>query len=136
MEILFNAVSTIVLAAALVYLVRVYRVLVEARAGREELAALVQRFDGAVNEAGRAMAELKIAVATTGESLQGRIDRASGLRDELAFLAERAEGLADRLAGAAKAPASAPNRLSEVASPDDEAASPRPAILRALAGVR
>jgi hypothetical protein len=136
MEILFNAASTIVLAAVLVYLVRVYRVLSEARAASAELAALTQRFDKAVNEAGRAMTELKSAAATTGEDLQLRVDRATALRDELAFLAERADGLAHRLAGATKAPSSSEQRPSEAGSRGDEAVGARPAVLRALASVR
>ena len=135
-ETLFNAASAIVLGGVLVYLVRVYRVLAEARAGRAELAALVQRFDGAVSQAGRAMAELKIAAATTGENLQLRIDRASALRDELAFLAERADGLAHRLAGAAKAPSPPVHGLAEAGPREREATGPRPAVLRALASVR
>jgi hypothetical protein len=146
LEVLFNAASAIVLLAVLVYLVRVYRVLAEARAGREALAALAQRFDKSVNEAARAMAELKSTAATTGENLQLRIDRGSALRDELAFLAERADGVAHRLAGPTNAPPTkAPPtkepmtsepRPSENGSREDEAVSARPAVLRALASVR
>jgi hypothetical protein len=136
METFFNAASAAALAAALVYLIRVYRVLADLRAGREQLAVQAQRFGEAVNQAGRAMAELKSAAAITGESLQARIDRASGLRDELAFLAERADGLAQRLAGATKAPAPSGQGLSEFDARADGTKGPRPAVLRALASVR
>ena len=85
------------LAATLIYIARLNRRLDALRAGREEFEALVKRFTTATEQAQANIGAMKAAAEGTGKSLQEEIDRARGLREDLAFLADRANGLADQL---------------------------------------
>ena len=96
------------LAATLVYIARLNRRLDAMRAGREEFEALVKRFTSATEQAQANVNAMKAAADDAGKGLQEEIDRARGLREDLAFLADRANGLADQLEAAisrARAPA-------------------------------
>lgn len=85
------------LVAALIYMARLNRRLDALRAGREEFEALIKRFTLATEQAQGNVAAMKAAADSTGQSLQLEIDRARGLREDLAFLADRANALADQL---------------------------------------
>lgn len=135
----FDIVAIAVLAATLVFLVRLSRRLADLRADRDRLEAVVLRFSFATEQAQRGMSALKAAAASTGTSLQAQIDRAAALGEDLGFLVERANGAATRLetavANARPRPAvaavgSPPQGGAE--APSGEAAQ----LLRALGGMR
>lgn len=92
-----DVVLVALLAAALVYMAQLNRRLDALRAGRAELEALVKRFTESTQQAQSTIDSMKAAAASTGKGLQEEIDKARGLREDLAFLAERANGLADQL---------------------------------------
>ncbi len=87
------------LVAVIVYAIRLNRMLAGMRAGKEELAATITRFDAAAAHAERAVAAMGAAAAEAGKGLDSAIAEATALRDELVFLAERGDGIAARLAG-------------------------------------
>jgi hypothetical protein len=120
------------LVAAMVYMARLNRRLDAMRAAREEFEALVKRFTTATEQAQGNVAAMKAAADSSGKGLQEEIERARGLREDLAFLADRANGLADQLEAAiarsrpTAAPVSAP-AASNVARMPVRPAMPRAA---------
>jgi hypothetical protein len=131
LDVLFAA----LLIAALVYMARLNRRLDALRAGREEFEALIKRFTAATEQAQGNVAAMKEAADSTGKGLQAEIDRARGLREDLAFLADRANALADQLetaitrsrpaAGAAGPPAGGMPAGSNIARMPLRAEEPR-----------
>lgn len=112
------------LVATLVYVARLNRRLDALRAGREEFETLIKHFAVATEQAQANVTAMKAAAEGAGRGLQDEIDRARGLREDLAFLAERANGLADQLEGAisrGRAPAT-----GNVARMTNVAAQPKP----------
>ncbi len=119
------------LVATLVYVARLNRRLDALRAGREEFETLIKHFAVATEQAQANVTAMKAAAEGAGRGLQDEIDRARGLREDLAFLAERANGLADQLEGAisrGRAPAT-----GNVARMTNVAAQPKPAAQPAAA---
>lgn len=97
---ILDIVLAALLAATLVYMVRLNRRLDSVRASREEFEALVKRFTAATEQAQANVTAMKAAADGAGKGLQEEIDRAGGLREDLAYLADRANSLADQLEAA------------------------------------
>jgi hypothetical protein len=87
----------ILLAAVIVYAVRLNRRLDGLRAGQAELAQLIARFDAATSQAERSVARMGEAASDQGRALGAAIGEAQALRDELAFMIERADVLIERM---------------------------------------
>jgi hypothetical protein len=65
--------------------------------GKSELANLLQYFDEATERASESIVALQTASKKIGESMQGKIDKANFLMDDLAFMVEKGNAVADRL---------------------------------------
>ena len=100
MLILLDGLIVLLLLVVLALGVVLHRRLQRLRMGDGELARLVENVNGAVAQAGAALADLKQTALETGERLD--FDRASvqQLIGDLKMLSERAEREADRLAEA------------------------------------
>jgi hypothetical protein len=139
----------LLLAAVIVYAVRLNRRLDRLRDGQAELAQLVARFDEAASHAERSVARMGEAAADQGRALGAAIGEAQALRDELAFMIERADVLIERL-GAQPSRAAKPAggasrtvvRRERVAAPSEDAAlgatasETEEALRRAIEAVR
>jgi thiamine biosynthesis lipoprotein ApbE len=66
---------------------------------RSELAALLRHFDKSTTKASESIVALQEASKKIGETIQGRIEKANFLIDDLNFIMERADKLADELEG-------------------------------------
>lgn len=108
------------LAATLVYAVRLERRLGVLRRDRAAIEALIAGFNEATARAEAATARLRAAAEGAGRELADRIEAAERLKGDLVFLGERGEALADRLDA----------RVREARS---LAADPRPAAVPAPA---
>jgi TPR repeat protein len=86
------------LAAAIVYAIRLNRTLEKLREGKAELGTLIGRFDEAAAHAERSVARFGQSTAEQGKLLNSAIAEAQALRDELAFMLERGDNVADRIA--------------------------------------
>ena len=107
------------LAAAIVYAVRLNRTLENLRQGKAELATLIGRFDEAAAHAERSVAKLGQSTVEQGKVLNSAIAEAQALRDELAFMLERGDTVAERIANLR--PARAASSLEPVGlEPDSE----------------
>lgn len=104
----FALVLDLVVAALLVvtiaYAVLLNRRLANLRRQRAELESGTAAFQRAIRSAEDGIARLKLST----EGLQQRIDGATAIQNDLAFLVDRAESLADRLEGGVRAARSAP----------------------------
>jgi hypothetical protein len=99
-SLVFDIVLICLLAATLAYGFRLNRRLETMRAGRAEFQALLVHFVEATTQAERSVATLKLTSAESGQNLQEATERATALREDLAFLMDKAGGLADRLEAA------------------------------------
>lgn len=99
-SLVFDIVLIAMLAATLAYGFRLNRKLETMRAGRAEFQVLLGHFVEATTQAERSIANLKLTSAESGQNLQEATERATALREDLAFLMEKAGGLADRLEAA------------------------------------
>ena len=135
----------LLLAAVIVYAVRLNRRLDRLRDGQAELAQLVARFDEAASHAERSVVRMGEAAADQGRALGAAIGEAQALRDELAFMIERADVLIERL-GAQPSRAAQGSRTvvrrERVAAPSEDAAlgatasETEEALRRAIEAVR
>jgi hypothetical protein len=99
-SLVFDIVLIGMLAATLAYGFRLNRKLETMRAGRAEFQTLLTHFVEATTQAERSIANLKLTSAESGQNLQEACERATALREDLAFLMEKAGGLADKLESA------------------------------------
>jgi hypothetical protein len=120
-----DALVVVLLAATIVYAAILNRRLMRLRNHREELDAATRSFAEAAGRADAGIQGLRGAAEEAGRDLQGRVDRAAALRDELAFLCETAEAMAGRLEGAAGAVGRQARKAAEGES-EAAAAPPRP----------
>jgi hypothetical protein len=131
MQLALDSVLICLLAATLFYALRLERALGVLKQDRGALEQLVATFDAATHQAEQGVERLRASAESSGQLLSRQVDRAAGLRDDLAFLAERAERAADRMEQglrAARPAPSAEDRLIRLSAPPDPPAEspPRP----------
>ena len=97
MQLALDAVLICLLVATLFYALRLERALGVLKQDRGALETLVNTFDAATHQAEQGVERLRGSAESTGQQLSRQIDKAGGLRDDLAFLTERAERAADRI---------------------------------------
>lgn len=83
------------------------------RDSRRDFEAIVKQFDESSKRADAGIKALQLAASKTGEGLQGQLERARGLRDELASMIESADSMARRLETAAPAKAAEITKQTE-----------------------
>lgn len=113
------------------------------RSGREELLGVVQNLDAAIGRAQTTILDLKANAGDTARVLEGRIDKAQGLADELSLMVQSGNSIAERLAdrpGASRgAGVRTPNTSSSGRPRDPEPSQNLPTeagLLKALRQVR
>ena len=147
-----DLVVAVLLVVTIVYAAMLNRRLAGLRSDKAELQALIQGLTAASHNAETAVSALKEANDDIGRQLEGKVARAQGLRDDLAYMVERGTTLADRLEGAIRArrdmpapeaPAPKPVRRVDSAAIAPAAREPQSLpsrserdLLRALAGRR
>ncbi len=124
------------LGATIFYAATLSRRLTQLRNHRAELETAARGLAEAAARADAGIKGLRAAADDSGTRLQRQIDRAQGLRDELAFLVDAGESLAARLESAARGrgPVTRPEGLSRADGGRDRpdfgagraAAEPRP----------
>ncbi len=97
MQWLLEAVLVLLLAATLFHAVRLERALGLLRRDRSALEVLVAGFNDSTRLAEEGAERLRLAAEIAGKQITRQVERANGLKDDLAFLMERAEKLADVL---------------------------------------
>lgn len=97
-----DLVVAVLLLATLCYCIMLNRRLAALRDDKGELRELIRGLSAAAQRAESGVASLRNAAEQIGVALQQEIDRARGLRDDLAYLMERGGTLADRLEGAVR----------------------------------
>jgi hypothetical protein len=86
------------------------------RDSRRDFEAIVKQFDEASKRADAGIKALQAAAGKSGEALQGQLERARSLRDELSMMIESADSMAKRLETAAPAKAAEVARQAEPTS--------------------
>jgi hypothetical protein len=94
---LLDALVAVLLAVTVGYCVVLHRRLGILRGAQAELERLLQGFGEATETARRGVADLRAAGDRVGHELQGRLDAARALRDELDVITSAGNDLADRL---------------------------------------
>ncbi len=130
MDWLLECVLIVVLGLTLVHAVRLERALGGLRRDRTALGDAVAGFDSSARQAEAGLDKLHSITQETALHLARKLEGASVLKDDLAFLAERGEHLADRLeqlvrAGRAIEPAHARDVVGPAARVDPELPGPR-----------
>ena len=106
LSLILDAIVAVLLITTIGYAVVLNRRLGALRNAKSEIEALVAQFAESTDKAGSGIESLKDETRRSGEALQGKLDAARGLADDLTFLLERGSSLADRLdsaVGAARA---------------------------------
>lgn len=85
------------MGATIFFCMRLYRQLDVFAKAREEMGQMMADFDKAAAKADAAVRGLSANSSEMGKRLQGRIDEAQALLDELGFITASGEGIADRL---------------------------------------
>lgn len=96
-KIILDTIIILLLIATIGYAVALNHQLRVLRRDSDELARLVSTFNEATMRAEGGVLKLRKMVEKTGEELQEQVDKATVLRDDLAFMIERADAAADRL---------------------------------------
>ena len=99
-SLILDAIVAVLLITTIGYAVVLNRRLGTLRNAKSEIEALIAQFAESTDKAGSGIESLKDETRRSGEALQGKLDAARGLVDDLAFLLERGSSLADRLDGA------------------------------------
>lgn len=94
---------SVLLVVTIFYAVTLNRKLGQLRTSRAEFEKLVAEFSLAAARTEGSIVALKQSAGEQQAGLQQKIDRAGGLRDELAFILDRGDGLADQLDGLIRA---------------------------------
>ena len=100
LSLILDAIVAVLLITTIGYAVVLNRRLGALRNAKSEIEALVVQFTESTDKAGSGIESLKDETRRSGEALQGKLDAARGLADDLTFLLERGSSLADRLDGA------------------------------------
>ncbi|HEY4135718.1 MAG TPA: DUF6468 domain-containing protein [Alphaproteobacteria bacterium] len=132
-SLLLEGLLAALLVATIVYAALLDRRLRTLRQSRDEMQAMLVSFTAATAQAQSGLVALREMSQTGSAELQGDIERAKALRDDLNFLLDRGNGLADRLEGgigAARVAVKAAPRKPEIvksAEPERDA-EPRPVV--------
>ncbi|SDH81113.1 DUF6468 domain-containing protein [Roseospirillum parvum] len=102
LSLLLDVVIVALLVPTIIYAVILNNRLASLRKNRDALAKVVHSFNEATVRAESGIPRLRRAADEAAEALAARVEKAHGLRDDLAFMVERAEELADRLENALK----------------------------------
>ena len=97
LEVILDVVVIALLAVSIVYAVILNRRLTVLRESKAEMEKLFANFTKATNNAEGGIAAMRHTVESYGTTLQGKLDAASALADDLRFLIERGAATADRL---------------------------------------
>lgn len=97
--VLLDVVIVALLVPTIVYAVILNRRLDVLRRNRDELGRMIVAFNEATVRAEAGIPKMKRAVEEVGETLRESMEKAQGLRDDLAFMTERADSMANRLEG-------------------------------------
>jgi hypothetical protein len=97
LEVALNLVLAGLLAAVIVYAMRLHKRLGTWREGKAELDKAAAEFTKAAKRAEAAIDELKAASEASGRLLEDQTRKALSLKDDLEMLVHRAEPVADRL---------------------------------------
>lgn len=97
--VLLDVVIVALLVPTIVYAVILNRRLDALRRNRDELGRMIVAFNEATVRAEAGIPKMKRAVEEVGETLRETMEKAHGLRDDLAFMTERADSMANRLEG-------------------------------------
>ncbi len=121
----------VLLAVTIGYAVSLNRKLMGLRRNKAEMEKLAAAFSQATLKADDGIGRLR----TNTDALQAQVDKAQGLRDDLAFLLERANTAADRLEDAirtsrTRAPATEPPVSAPVSPSPSPSVSSGPRIIR------
>ncbi len=98
-SLLLEGLLAVLLIATIGYAAMLDRRLRTLRQSRDEMQALLASFTAATAHAQAGLIALRETGQTTTQGLQGDIERAKALRDDLSFLVDRGNSLADRLEG-------------------------------------
>jgi Domain of unknown function (DUF6468) len=123
-----DIVVAILLVVTIVYAAMLNRRLASLRRDKMELQALIPTLGMASHGAEAAVAALKSANEDFGRQLATKVERAQGLRDDLAYMIERGNTLADRLEGGIRAGRDLPATVTPARKPE-----PRPVKVEARA---
>ena len=96
-SLVFDALIATLLVATIAYAAVLNRKLGALRDAKSEMEALLFSFTESAERAGSGVESLKREAGRSGTALQGRLDAARGLVDDLGFLIERGTKLAERL---------------------------------------
>ena len=113
------------LLATLFHALRLERALGVLKRDRGALEALVAGFNVSTSQAESSVARLRQAADSAGRDIAQRIDTATTLRDDLAFLSERGDRLADRLEALVRQSRGLVNPAPAAATAEPEVAAPR-----------
>jgi hypothetical protein len=122
---ILDVLVAVLLAATIVYAWLLNRRLGGLRQHRDELEKTIGEFTNATKRAEASIQTLRTIAEQSAKALQGPVDRAQALRDELTFMIGRADDLAGRIGGS-PAPAQAP-RPVEALRPRVVDPQPKPA---------
>jgi len=93
----FDIIIILLLAVTVVYCWRLTRSLNLIRDAKGEMAQLIKQFSEATENARDSVDELKISAKKVSEQLQGKVEKAGFLADDLTFLIDKANKIADTL---------------------------------------
>ncbi len=98
-SLIIDALIVVLLVATIAYAAVLNRKLGVLRDGKSEMEALIVSFSESTERAGSGVEALKREAGRSGEALQGKVEAARGLVDDLGFLIESGTRLAERLDG-------------------------------------
>lgn len=96
-SIAIDSVLVVLLVAAIISSILVYKKLVNLRDGQAEMKKLVDDLNNAVIEAQRSVGSLKHTAVEAESTLQTQVQKAKGLSEELLMITEAGNNLADRI---------------------------------------
>ena len=112
------------LIAGIRYAMRLTQQLADMRSSRAEMERFVFTFNATVERAEAGIRGLKSAARSSGDDLEGLIEKGQALRDELHFLTESADQIANRLTNmAGKAAKNAEPPVAEEVRPKPSSVS-------------
>ena len=96
-RLVLDLVTVLLLGVTITYAVILNRRLSGFRKQKQEMETFIALFDEATERAATSLHRLKTVAEQTGGDLQGNVDKASALFDELSFMVDRGNAIADRL---------------------------------------
>jgi len=130
------------LAAGIVYAIRLMRQIAGLRASHADMERFVSEFRATVQRAESGIRGLKQAARTSGDDLEQFIEKARTIRDELHYLTESADQIANRLSDKAAAisraaategaPSRQPSAPEAAKKPPDETKAASSAVVTPL----